>query len=168
MVAPREAARLHLECAHRFARARFDGVDGLDGFCASAEAVVAAADPAALALFAGFTAEPLPDDLPARAMQLAVVLRELRGSVHLVAVVASGLAPMTAHYLRRAGDFEMFGWGADMVPPVTGADRAALAEADGLTDQLLAVPYGALDEDGRVALARGVEAMVAALADGPT
>jgi hypothetical protein len=159
VVAPREAARLHLECAHRFGRQHFADIEGLDGFCAAAEAVAAAADPAALALFAGFAAEPLPDDVPARAAQLGIVLRELRGSVHLVAVVASGMAPRVAHYLRRPGEFGMFGWSPEDAPVVTGDDRRALAAADALTDRLLAVPYGVLDEAGRRALADGAGAI---------
>lgn len=161
-VAPRVAGRAHLECAHRFGRERFGGVDGLDRFCAAAEAVVAAADPAGLALFAGYAAEPLPADLPARAMQLVAVLRELRGSAHLLAVVAEGLSPRVAHYLKRPGDYELFGWRADQAPEVTDADRAAHAAAEARTDRLLAVPYGVLDDAGRRDLRTGVERLSAA------
>ncbi len=163
-MAPREAARLHLSCAHTYGRSVFAGLD-LTGFCAAAEAVVQAADPAAMALFAGFCAEPLPDDVPARAAQLSVVLRELRGGAHLVAVVATGLSPLVAHALRRPDAIEMFGWSTDDVPELTGAEEEALASADALTDRLLATPFGVLDEGGRVALGRGVEAMVAAMAE---
>ncbi len=163
-MAPRAAARLHLSCGHTFGRSVFGDLD-LAGFCAAAEAVVTAVDPAAMPLFAGFSAEPLPDDAPARAVQLSVVLRELRGSAHLVAVVATGLSPLAAHALRRPDAIELFGWSTDDVPDLTGAEEEALARADALTNRLLATPYSVLDEAGRVALGRGVEAMVAAMAD---
>ncbi|MGH9091246.1 MAG: SCO6745 family protein [Acidimicrobiales bacterium] len=161
-VAPRDAARAHLACGHAFGRERFAGVEGLDRFCAAAEAVVAAADPAGLALFAGVAAEPLPGDLPARAMQLVAVLRELRGSTHLLAVVASGLPPRVAHSLERPDAFELFGWSAGQVPAVTDADRVAHAAAKALTDRLLAVPYGVLDDAGRADLRTGAERLTAA------
>ena len=45
-----------------------------------------------------------------RAMQKAAVLRELRGSVHLVAVFASGLSDAQAHAIKRPGDVAVFGW----------------------------------------------------------
>lgn len=160
---PRVAGRAHLECAHLYARRNFAHVSDLDGFCAAAEAVVSAADPAAMPLFAGYAAEPLPEDLPARAMQLAVVLRELRGGAHLVSVVASGLSPKTAHYLHRPADFSLFGWSEGDVPEVTEQDRIAYAAAESLTDRLVQPAYAVLDGDGRDALATGIDRMQAAI-----
>jgi helix-turn-helix protein len=173
VIDPRDAARAHLDCAHRYGRARFAGAAdpasradaadaaGLDEFCAAAEAVVQAVDPAGLALFAGYAAEPLPDDAAARAMQLVAVLRELRGSVHLLAVVASGLSPRTAHFLRRPDDFALFGWPDDAVPTVTDDDRRAHAAADALTDRLLLPAYGVLDDAAAAAFVTGIERMAA-------
>jgi len=163
---PREAAREHLACAHRYGREAFGSVGELDRFCRAAEAVVAAVDPAGLALFAGYAAEPLPDDLAARAMQLVAVLRELRGSTHLLAVVASGLSPRTAHYLRRPADYGLFGWPEDDPPAVTDDDRLALAAADALTDRLLVPAYAVLDAAAAGDLVAGVERMVAVRALG--
>ena len=88
-------------------------------FCAAAETVVTNADPAGLALFAALSSEPLADDVPARAMQLVMVLRELRGSVHLLAVVSAGVSPRVAHYFRRPNDFTTFGYAEDDVPTLT-------------------------------------------------
>jgi predicted NAD-dependent protein-ADP-ribosyltransferase YbiA (DUF1768 family) len=166
IVAPREAARAHLSCAHRFGRERYGGVGDLSPFCAAAEAVVAAADPAGLALFAGIAAEPLPEDPPARAAQLLSVLRELRGSTHLLAVVATGLSPRVAHYLGRPDFFSSFGWKEDDVPVVDEAARARYTEARVLTDRLLLPAYGALDDRAAADFADGVAAMAAALASG--
>lgn len=166
LVSPREAGRAHLECARGYGRAHFAGVAELGGFCAAAEEVVAAADPAAMSLFAGYAAEPLPEDLPARAMQLVVVLRELRGGAHLLAVVASGLSPKTAHYLRRPADFALFGWSEEDVPEVTDKDHLAYAAAESLTDRLLLPAYGVLDSEGRDNLEVGIACMQAAVATG--
>ena len=110
-VAPPEAATLYLECCRQFGRDRLGGVKDLDVFCAAAEAIVDAVDPAGFTLYAAIAEAPLPDDAPGRAMQLIAVLRELRGSAHLVAVRAAGLSAEVAHYLRRPNDYTSFGWG---------------------------------------------------------
>lgn len=162
IVPPREAARAYFDCCGELGRKKLAGVEGLDGFCAAAEAIVRTAHPAGLALFAGIAAEPLADDVPARALQLAAVLRELRGSVHLVAVVASGLDPAVAHAIRRPDMVGAFGYQGDIV--ITDADRERLESADRLTDQLLAPLYAGLDDDARAAFLAGVEAMAAAMA----
>lgn len=165
VVAPRDAARAYLACGHELGRRLLGELGDLTAFCAAAETVARSAEVAALALFAGVMGEPLPEDLPARAMQLIVALRELRGSAHLVAVRASGLEPRVAHYLRRPDDFAMFGWRGD--PPAVGdAERRLLAEADALTDRLLGPAFAALD-DGGEALVDGLERIGPALAAVP-
>lgn len=161
-LAPRAAGRLFLACAADYGRARFAKVEGLEEFCAAAEAVVAAADPIGLALFAAISAEPLVDDLPGRAQQLVTVLREFRGSAHLLAVLACAVPPPVAHYLRRPEMWSIFGWAEDEVPVVTAEDHAALDAADELTDRLVLPAYSVLDESGRAALVSGLEAMRAA------
>ena len=91
--------------------------------------------------------------MPGRALQLVAVLRELRGSTHLLSVVASGLAPEVAHAIKHSDDVGIFGW--DPAPDVTDADRANLEAAEALTDRLLLGAYGALDEDAGAALVTG-------------
>jgi hypothetical protein len=164
IVPAREAARAYVEQSQRFGRDRFAGVEGLEPFCAAAEAVRDAAHPAGLALFAGLAAEPLADDAPARAMQLVTVLREFRGSAHLLALVASGVSPMVAHYFRRPDDFTTFGYAEAEVPDLSAADRSRIAAADALTDTLVLPAFGVLDEAGRHALTGGAQGMAEALA----
>src|ERR1035437_31367 len=160
---PRATAKEFMACSHEFGRRQFSSIADLDGFCAAAEAVVAPAHPAGWALFAGLAAEPLPDDLPARAMHLAVVLREYRGSAHLVAVVACGIEPRVAHYIRRPEMFGLFGYAPEEVPEPTDADRAALADADAMTDRIVRGPYSVLSDEQARALVDGLQAMSAAL-----
>jgi hypothetical protein len=158
---PREAARLYFQCCADLGRSALATVEGLDAFCEAAEAVIAAANPAGLSLYAGIAAVPRVDDLPGRALQLVAVLRELRGSVHLLAVVASGLAPAVAHAIKRPNDTKTFGW--EPAPAVTEADRAALDAAEALTDRLLLGPYGALDNTASTAFLAGTKTIGSAL-----
>ncbi len=160
-VEPRPAAREYLECAAALGRDRLGDVEGLDDLCGAAEAVVDAADPAGLSLFAGIAAEPLPDDPPGRAMRLLVTLRELRGSVHLVAVLATGLSPRVAHQIRRPEMREQFGWPEDV--EVTDDDHRLLAEADEVTDRMLVPAYRPIEGDRGERFVDRVRAVAAAL-----
>lgn len=163
-LSPREAGRLYMQCCHDFGRAHFGRLTELDAFCAAASAVNDAADPAGLALYSAIAAEPLADDLPARAMQLTAVLREFRGSAHLVAILATdGIDPATAHAIRRPGVWTTFGYDEDSRPAGTDQQRAALTAADELTDRLVAPAFDVLDQDARRALLDGLSAMKQAL-----
>lgn len=162
-IAPRDAGRGYLRCAHDFGRARFDGVEGLDKFCAAAEEINRGIDPAGLALYAGAAAEPLPDDAPARAMHWCVVLREARGSTHLLAIRAAGLTPRIAHQIKRPTEGQLFGW--DDEPTVSADERARWDRAEELTNELLEPAFARLDDGGRRAVLDGLAGMAAALAD---
>jgi hypothetical protein len=72
-------------------RARLAGLDDPARLVGLAERVVAAADPGALPLFAGWRAADRPADPPARAAHLLMLLRELRGGLHFAALRANGL-----------------------------------------------------------------------------
>ena len=165
IVAPRDAGRAYVQCAADHGRARLGAIDGLDAFCAAADAVVEAADPVGLALYAAAAAEPFADDPPARAMQLVALLREFRGSAHLIAVRAVGLDALTAHAVNRPGDLAMFGWDDAAVPEITDDHRARWAEAERLTDQMAVAAYSTLDPAGRQAFVAGIDAIEAALTD---
>ena len=160
-MAPRDAARAYLECAHEFGRRKFADVEGLDAYCSAAEAVNGAANVAGLPLYAGISSEPLPDDTPARAMHLTAVLREYRGSAHLIAIRAKGLDDRVAHAIKRPDDVSTFGW-ADP-PAITDEDRAAHVAAEELTDQMVLDAYSVLDDAGGDALLAGLDAMETAV-----
>ena len=160
---PRDAARVYMNCCADLGRARFGAIAGLSEFCDAAGAVNDAADPVGLPLYAGIKIQPLADDLPGRAMQLVSVLRELRGSAHLLAVRASGLDARTAHYIHRPDDMAMFGWSDEDTPEVTESERSKLRAAEDLTDDLVLPAYSVLDECGQSALLAGLEAVGDAL-----
>lgn len=161
---PREAARLYLECAHEYGRRRFAGLDGMAEFAVAAGKVIATVEGASMPLFAGYRAEPVPDDPPAAAQHQAVVLRELRGSAHLLAIAAVGLPSAVAHAIKRPGDVQLFGYTAEIAPTVTDVDREAWQRAEELTDALLAPAYASLSDAEADALVAGTVAMEAALA----
>ncbi len=161
-MAPRDAAREYMACLHAFARAKFSGIADLDAFCAAAEAVNGATSYAAMPLYAGFSAEPLADDLPARALQLVSGLREYRGGAHLAAIRTLNLDPAVAHAIKRPDDVATFGYAE--APAITDNDRALHTEAEKLTDAMVLAAYSAVDEAGAATLVAGLEAMEAAVA----
>ena len=164
VVAPREAARVFMACCADHGRAKLAGVEGLAEFVAAAGKVNDAADRDGLALYAGTAAEPLVDDLPGRAMQLVTVLREHRGSAHLLAVRAVGLETRTAHHAKRPGDGKMYGWTEEDAPVVDDEVQAKMAEAEALTDRIVRQAYAVLDASERQAFVAGLGAVAAALA----
>lgn len=163
VMAPRDGGRLYMECAGEYGSSRLGGVAGLAAFNAAADKVIDAGlvDSSAQALFAAIASEPRSDETAARAFQNVAVLRELRGSLHLVAIVASGLSTEMAHRVRRPDDVEMFGWTSDA--QVTDEHRTKWESAEALTDELIAPIYGVLDSAEAQALADGVAAIEAAL-----
>lgn len=161
-MAPRDASRNYLDWAEDVGRERFAGVEGLDAFNEASAVLIGSASPAALSLFAGYAAEIPPADAEGAAMFNAIVLRELRGCVHLVAIVAHGMDPVLAHAIRRPEDAAGFGW--DELPSPTDADRETLSSIDAMTDKLMAGHYGALSAEQIDALAAGADALAASLA----
>jgi hypothetical protein len=158
---PREAGRVYMDCAASYGTAHLGGIEGLPAFNAAAEKVSAAVDRSALPLFAGVAAEPKSDEPAARAMQNLAVLRELRGSVHLLAVAAQGLSAEMAHRIKRPDDVKTFGYEAGVEP--SDADRAKWEAAEELTDQLLCAPYSVLDDTEAAALVAVVDAVAETL-----
>ena len=166
-IAPREAARVYLDCAAEVGRRLLSDIEGLDAMVAAADAVNEAADPVGLALYAGYRGELLVDDVPGRALQIVTVLREFRGSAHLIALRACGVDARTAHFIKRPGDGAMFGWPEGFAPEISDEQRAAAERAEALTDDLVRPAYAALDDAGSAALLRGLDDMAVALGHGP-
>lgn len=162
------------KAAHRYALACQDfGRRKLGTFAEAArlaellETVVAAADPAGLALFAGWRAVPLPDDAPGRVMQLAHVLRELRGGIHLMAVRAAGITPLQAVLISGSplndgpGQARWYGW-PEPFEEITDDIRTAWQRAESVTDDLIAPAFAVLGEEEGTELVRLVAAAHAA------
>ncbi len=161
VVSPPVAAQHYWdECGKRGAEL-FRDLDGLDAYVEAADIVIDHADLAGMPLFAGTAQLECTDDVAGRAMQKAAVLRELRGSAHLIAVLASGLSDAQAHAIKRPGDVAMFGWEEAPEVPIDGDIRMDAAEQ--LTDTLLERAFFALTTEQSEALVAGTLAMHAAL-----
>lgn len=156
--AEKAAQRYALAC-QEFGRRKLGGFPEADRLAALLEAVVAAADPAGLPLFAGWRAMPLPTDAPARAMQLAHILRELRGGLHLIAIRAVGLTPLQAVLISGSplndgpGQARWYGW-PEPFDEIGEETRGRWEQAESVTDALIAPAFAALDDTESTDLVR--------------
>ncbi|MFM9037814.1 MAG: SCO6745 family protein [Actinomycetota bacterium] len=140
----RAGADRYTEGCQQWGRSRLSGFDGATRLADLLARVIDAADASGLSLFAGWRAQPRPNDDVARCYQLVHVLRELRGCVHLIAVLATGLTPLEAIIANPNGGAAAavrFGWNGEM--PVARPDDFARAEE--LTNRLMARHLGILD-----------------------
>lgn len=135
-------SRYAAACA-TWGRQRLHGIAGCDRFSQLAERVVNSVDVAGLSLFAGWRSEALPSDAEGRAYQLFHVMREWRGSVHIVAVLSSGITPLQALLARDNGSAhaKVFGWGEDLSNASHLKDSMVGIEL--LTDNLMLSAYEA-------------------------
>ncbi len=129
----------------RFDQARMARLDELGRRIANA------ADGSIGTVFAGWRAQPQPDDVNGRVALTMHVLRELRGAAHIVAVHACGITPLDAVLASpapppRSGPVwaEHLGW----TGPFRDAEetREARAEAEKLTSRLLVPIYASIGE----------------------
>lgn len=136
----REGARHYGAACAAWGRDHLTGFDDVERLASLAEQLVAGAEPSGLSLFAGWRAEPLVDDAPGRAMQLIHVLREWRGSLHLVATTAAGLSPLEAILTNEGeGQARFFGWQGDL--PDCSHLKSRYEDAQQRTDTLAAAVY---------------------------
>ena len=163
VLAPRVAAREYIACAHALGRRRFAEIPGLDAYVDAATTVIGNVEGTSMPLFAAVRAEPVPDDAAAAAVHQVMVLREMRGSAHLLAITAAGLASQVAHAIKRPDDIGLFGW-KDEPPVPTDADRERWARAEAMTDDIVLPGFAALTDVQSEALVAGTQAMHAAIA----
>jgi hypothetical protein len=150
------AVELYAEVCGAWGKRKLGGYDGCARIAELLQQVVDRASAVGAPLFAGWRAVPLPDDPPARAVQLMHVVRELRGGLHANAVIAAGLHPLeatlaTGHDATPFGQVtgemiaKYFNWPEPYAVPGPGvvARRAAVEET---TDDLMASVFSALGD----------------------
>jgi hypothetical protein len=149
-----EAARRYAEVCDAFGRRKFAALptDEADRLADLLEAVLAEADVIGAPLFAGWRAMPAPEDPLARVARFAHVVRELRGGLHLVAVLSCGLTPLEAVLTGASilipsgeGNARYFGWPEPYAMP-DERTRKRRVDAEELTDTLVAPAFGGLSE----------------------
>jgi hypothetical protein len=144
-------------------RAKLSSLPNLDAFVAVLDKVNNAADPDGLALYAAINAETLAEDSAGRVLQLIAILREYRGSAHLVALRAAGVDSRTAHFMKRPDMWKQFGYTEEEAPVITDAIMAAREEAERITDRIVEPAYAVLTDAERTVLVDGMRAVKAAL-----
>lgn len=161
---PRVTGTAFMNACATLSRAKLSGLSSLDAFVAALEKVNNAADGDGLALYAAINTEKLAEDASGRALQLIAILREYRGSAHLVALRASGLDSKTAHYMKRPDMWKQFGYTEEEAPVITDAIQAARAEAENITDRIVEPAFAVLSDAERSILVDGLKEVKAALA----
>jgi hypothetical protein len=161
---PRVTGTAFMNACATLSRAKLSGLSNLDAFVAALDKVNNAADGDGLALYAAINTEKLADDAAGRALQLIAILREYRGSAHLVALRAAGLDSKTAHYMKRPDMWKQFGYTEEEAPVITDAIKAARAEAENITDRIVEPAYAVLSDAERTVLVDGLKEVKAALA----
>jgi hypothetical protein len=163
---PVTVANDHVLAAFAFADETFGAlpVTVLDAFAKAAYKVANAVPTGQHALFDGYKKFEAPSN-PVHAAYLgAILLRELRGCVHITAVREVGITPAQAAYLQEPFIFKLHGYGEDDVPEVTSELEAKKQRAEELTTSKESVYFDVLSDDERQALHDGAMAMKDALA----
>jgi hypothetical protein len=150
---PKRSASCYAETCRAWGRAHLADAPGLERLADLLRLVAGSASAAGLPLFAGWRELPLPDDAPGRVVQLAHVLREHRGGLHTIAVLASELTPLQATLTRDDGGrrARFLQW-PEPYPFVTEELHRRRRAAEELTDDLAAPAYAALDATQRTEL----------------
>ena len=121
-----------------------------------------AADGSIGPVFAGWRAQPQPDDVNGRVALTIHVLRELRGCAHIAAVHACGITALDALLISpaappRSGPVwaQHLGWSGPF--PDAEWAREARMEAERLTSRMLIPIYGSIGDAALVEFAELVE-----------
>jgi hypothetical protein len=162
---PVTVASAHVQAAYEFADRTFGGIDPkvLAAFGAAARKVAEAQTTGLCPLMDGYLKYPAPTD-PVHAAYLGtILLRELRGGVHIHAVNEVELDPVAACYLQDAMVFTLHGYAQSDAPTVTSDLEAKKVRAEELTGAQVAACFGVLSDDERGAVAEGTREMFDAL-----
>lgn len=163
----RAAGSRYAKACAEFGRRRLQGAPGLDRFNELCERVTNSLDPSGVTLFAGLRAEPAPADAAGRAYWNICLLREWRGSEHVVAVRASGLTPAQAILTNypdmatgvKEANRRGFGEGHPDATPLLEKRR----QAEKMTSELQAAGYEVLSGEERAEFAGLIEGLKASL-----
>jgi len=150
---PERSAARYAQACHEWGQAKLAGFPDAGRLADLAGTVAAAADVATLPLFAGWRAMPLPADDHARAAQALHVLREHRGGLHAVAVLAHGLTPLQAILAGPGGEANatFFGWSGPFEDVTALRQQRQAAEES--TDVMADRAYAVLDDAEQAELA---------------
>jgi hypothetical protein len=164
---PVAVAADYVQAAYEFADRTFGGVDErvLREYAAAAHKVAASVESGHHQLVDGYKRYDVPTD-PVHAAYLGCILmRELRGCVHIDAVNEVGLSAVEACYLQDPMVFTLHGYVEEETPTVTPLSAAKKVRAEELTSAMMAECFSVLSDEERQHFADGATAMFAALRD---
>jgi hypothetical protein len=156
VVAPAAATRRYAALCQDWGRRHFGDFAEAGRLGELLQRIAVAASPVGAPLFAGWRALPLPPDMTGRLSQLLMVMRELRGARHLVAVLANELTPLEAQ-VAGPGYQRFFGWRPPF-PEVTDTLRRRRDAAEELTTTLSVPDFEPLSGPERDELAQLLQA----------
>jgi len=162
---PVVTARQYLEAAYGYADRTFGAipVDVLANYAAAAHKVVGAVERGHHRLVDGYRQYPVPESAVHAAYLGAIMMRELRGCVHIDAVAEAGITVVQACYLSDPDNFRRHGYTEADVPVVTADVEARKVRAEQITSAAMADYFGVLSDDERQQLRDGALAMFDAL-----
>jgi len=151
--------------AYAFADDTFGAIptDVLANFALAVHKLAAAVPSGHHALFDGYKQFDTPANPVHSAYLGAILLRELRGCVHIDAIAEAGITAAQAAYLQDAGIFKLHGYTDEDVPTVTPELEAKKKRAEEITSTTMARYFEVLSDDERAAVREGALAMEAAL-----
>ncbi len=132
------------------------GFAGAERLSELASKVVREASPVGAPLFAGWRDMPARPTAEADAVQSLLALRELRGAMHLAAILAADITPREAIILGGGGasNASFFGWNDLEIAPERQEQAAkARSEAERRTDRMAARTWLSLGLDERAEFA---------------
>ena len=156
----------YVRAAYAFADRTFGALDAdaLARFGASVRRVVDALTPRRCPLVDGYRRYDAPSD-PVHAAYLGtILLRELRGGVHIEAVNEVGLLAHEAAFLQDASVYKLHGYRDEDAPVATPELEAKKREAEERTTHKEAQCFAVLSEEELVNVAEVAALMFAALA----
>ncbi len=162
---PVSIAAAHVQAAYAFADRTFGAVSPtvLAAFAAAARKAADAEPHGVCPLLDGYLKFPAPSD-PVHAAYLGtILLRELRGGVHIHAVNEVELDPVAACLLQDQGVFAMHGYKEENAPVITDELTEKKRQAEELTNIGVARCFDVLNDEERDALAEGTRLMFEAL-----
>lgn len=145
---PHAAAAEFIACGYRWADTHLPtGIDA-DRFVTLARKVTDSVEPYGVPLFAAWRAVAWPDGDAARVLHAVHLLRELRGGVHAMAVLAHGVDPHAA-VVAKSGEFvaEMLGWTGPHPDLAAHPLHDQVTAAEAATDLQMAHALAALTDD---------------------
>ena len=159
------AVEVYLQACHAWGREHLNNFEHADRLAELAELVVDRTPSIGAPLFAGWRSLPRADDAPGRVAQLMTTLRELRGAMHLAAVMASGLTPREAIVSGPGGsaNASFFGWtDVDVDDDRYDFVASARADAERKTDRMMTTSWLTLELGDRAEFATLLDRAVAA------